>query len=70
MSIEEIYTIVWSCLLIFGFVVFIIFMSTYNLKQEEMRKQYLDTLDEHDKSVILTYTHIKPSADDFKKKGK
>lgn len=70
MSVEEILTIIWCCSFIVGLIFFIVFSTIYSVQRDFMRKQYLDTLDEHEKSVILTYTHIKPSFDDFKKNGK
>ena len=45
--------------LVIGVIVFYVIYIIYSFKLGNLRKEYINSLDEHDKSVILTYQALK-----------
>lgn len=60
MDYNEIAAIIYGSIFILFFIIACIFAGYYDLKKTEKRNEYIKTLDEHDKSVIMTYLAQKP----------
>lgn len=68
MEISEILAVIYLVAIMILFLSACVFGAFYSHKIDKLRESYVNKLDEHEKSIILTYKHMRPRVQDVFKK--